>query len=130
MKRLLLTIICAFAPIAFAVRPIPENTATMLGKALVEDAKAWCEFEVWGREENALFVWALCEARSGTTASVPAVIGIKGDKAINVKIPRDGKFFGQDVKTLFPEPVQQRIMRQEFDVKAALERIAKRKASQ
>jgi hypothetical protein len=129
MKRLLIAL-CLLASIAFASKPIPENTATMLGKTLVNDAKAWCEFEVWGREENTLFVWALCEARSGTAASVPAVIGIKGDKAIGVKIPRDGGNYAQDVKALFPEAVQQRIMRQEFDVKAALERIAKRKASQ
>ena len=130
MKRLLLMLLCAFAPIAFALKPIPENTATMLGKALVADAKAWCEFEVWGREENTLFVWALCEARSGTTASVPAVVGIKDDKAIGIKIPRDGANYSRDVKALFPEAVQRRILRQEFDVKAALERITKRKASQ
>ena len=130
MKRLLLTILCAFAPIAFAAKPIPENTATMLGKALVDDTKAWCEFEVWGRDENTLFVWALCEARSGTSASVPAVVGIKDDKAISIKIPRDGANYAQDVKALFPEAVQRRILRQEFDVKAALERIAKRKANQ
>jgi hypothetical protein len=129
MKRLLLTFGCALASIAFASKPIPENTATMLGKALVNDVKAWCEFEVWGREENTLFVWALCQARSGTTVSVPAVVGIKSDKAIGVKIPRDG-YHEQDVKTLFPEALQRRIFRQEFDVKAALERIAKRKANQ
>jgi hypothetical protein len=130
MKRLLLTFGCALASIAFASRPIPENTATMLGKALVNDAKAWCEFEVWGREENTLFVWGLCEARSGTTVSAPAVVGIKGDKAIGVKVPRDGGNYSLDVKALFPEAVQRRIVKQEFDVKAALERIAKRKASQ
>ena len=130
MKRILLAFCCAFASIAFAAKPIPENTATMLGKTLVNDAKAWCEFEVWGREENTLFVWALCEARSGTAASAPAVVGFKDDKAINVKIPRDGTNYAQDVKALFPEGVQKRIIKQEFDVKAALERIAKRKANQ
>ena len=129
MKRFLFAL-CLLASIALASKPIPENTAMMLGKKLVNDAKAWCEFEVWGREENTLFVWALCEARSGTAASVPAVIGIKNDKAIGVKIPRDGGNYAQDVKALFPEVVQRRIMNQEFDVKAALERIAKRKASQ
>jgi hypothetical protein len=129
MKRLL-TAFCLLASIAFASKPIPENTATMLGKTFVNDAKAWCEFEVWGRDSNTLFVWALCEARSGTAASAPAVVGIKDDKAISVKIPRDGGNYSQDVKALFPEAVQQRIMNQEFDVKAALERIAKRKASQ
>ena len=130
MKRLLLPTLLALTSIAFASKPIPENTATMLGKALVNDPKAWCEFEVWGRDSNSLFIWALCEARSGTAASVPAVVGIKDDKAIGVKIPRDGGNYSPDVKALFPEAVQQRIMRQEFDVKAALERIAKRKASQ
>jgi hypothetical protein len=129
MKRLLIAL-CLLAPIVFASKPIPENTSIMLGKKLVNDAKAWCEFEVWGREENTLFVWALCEARSGAAASVPAVVGIKGDKAISVKVPRNGGNYAPDVKALFPEAVQQRIMRQEFDVKAALERIAKRKASQ
>jgi hypothetical protein len=133
MKRLL-TAFCLLASIALtsslASRPIPENTATMLGKALVNDTKAWCEFEVWGREENTMFVWALCEARSGTTVSAPAVVGIKGDKAISVKMPRDGTYYTQDVKALFPEAVQRRIIKQEFDVKAALERIAKRKAGQ
>ena len=128
MKRLLLTFCCVVASIALASRPIPENTATMLGKALVNDAKAWCEFEIWGREENTMFVWALCEARTGTTVSAPAVVGIKGDKAISVKVPRDGSFYAPDVKALFPEAVQRRIFKQEFDVKAALERIANRKA--
>ena len=130
MKRFLLTFCYVIASIAFAAKPIPENTTTMLGKAFVNDAKAWCEFVVWGREENALFVWALCEARSGTAASTPAVVGIKDDKAIGIKIPRDGANYSRDVKALFPEAVQQRIFKQEFDVKAALERIAKRKASQ
>ena len=116
MKRFLLTFCYVIASIAFAAKPIPENTATMLGKAFVNDAKAWCEFEVWGREENALFVWALCEARSGTAASTPAVVGIKDDKAIGIKIPRDGANYSWDVKALFPEAVQNRIMRQEFDV--------------
>jgi hypothetical protein len=131
MKRLL-TAFCLLASIAFAFasKPIPENTATMLGKVFVNDAKAWCEFEVWGREENTLFVWALCEARSGVTVSAAAVVGIKGDKAITVKVPRDGSYYAQDVKALFPEAVQRRIIKQEFDVKAALKRIAKRKASQ
>jgi hypothetical protein len=115
---------------ALASKPIPENTATMLGKALVNDAKAWCEFEVWGREGNSLFVWALCEARSGTTVSAPAAVSVKADKAIKVKLPRDGSNYAQDLKSLFPEAVQQRIIKQEFDVKAALERIAKRKANQ
>jgi hypothetical protein len=87
-------------------------------------------FEIWGREENTLFVWALCEARSGTTVSAPAVIGINAEKAISVKVPRDGTKYAQDVKTLFPEAVQRRIFKQEFDVKAALERIAKRKTNQ
>ena len=99
------------------------------GQALVNDAKAWCEFEVWGREENTLFIWALCEARSGATVSAPVVVGFKGNKAITVKIPRDGAKYTLDVRAFFPEAVQNRIMRQEFDVKAALERIAKRKAS-
>jgi hypothetical protein len=129
MKRFL-TALCLLASIAFASKPIPENTATMLGKTFVNDAKAWCEFEVWGREENTLFVWALCEARSGTTVSAPAVVGIKGDKAINVKIPRDGTNYAQDVKAFFPEAVQKRIIKQEFDIKAALERIAKRKRAE
>ena len=129
MKRIL-SVFCLLASIAFASKPMPENTATMLGTAFVNDAKAWCEFEIWGREDNVLFVWALCEARSGATTSAPAVVGIKSDKAIQIKIPRDGTNYAQDVKTLFPEAVQRRIMRQEFDVKAALERIAKRKASQ
>jgi hypothetical protein len=47
-----------------------------------------------------------------------------------VKIPRDGGNYSPDVKALFPEAVQRRIVKQEFDVKAALERIAKRKANQ
>ena len=129
MKRLLIAF-CLLASIAFASKPIPENTATMLGKTLVNDAKAWCEFEIWGRDSTSLFVWTLCQARSGTTVSAPAVVGIKDNKAISVKIPRDGTNYSQDVKTLFPEAVQRRIIKQEFDIKAALERIAKRKASQ
>jgi hypothetical protein len=129
MKRLL-TAICLLASIAFASRPIPENTATMLGKAFVSDAKAWCEFEVWGREGSTLFVWALCEARSGESVSAPAVVGTKDNKAIKIRIPRDGAHYEQDLKKLFPATVQRRIVRDEFDVKAALERIAKRKASQ
>jgi hypothetical protein len=128
MKRFL-TVFCLLVSIAYASKPIPENTATMLGKAFVNDPKAWCEFEVWGREENTLFVWALCEARSGATISAPAVVGLKDDKAISVKLPRDGNY-AQDVKAMFPEAVQRRIIKQEFDVKAALERITKRKASQ
>ena len=118
----------AFVPIALAAGPIPENTATVLGKAMVNDAKAWCEFEVWGRGKDTMFVWALCEARSGTTVSAPAVVTLKGDLASSVKRPRDGANYAPDVKALFPASVQQRIFNREFDVKAALERIKLRKA--
>ena len=129
MKRFLsVAALLVLTATAFASRPIPENTATLLGKAMVNDAKAWCEFEVWGRATDTMFVWALCEARSGTTVSAPAVVTLKGDVATSVKLPRDGGLYAQDVKTMFPASVQTRIFKQEFDVKAALERIAKRKA--
>jgi hypothetical protein len=129
MKRFVLVFLCALTSIGLASKPIPENTATMLGQAFVNDAKAWCEFEVWGRERTRLFVWALCQARSGATVSAPAVVGLKDGQAIGVKLPRDGGKYSQDVKTLFPEIVQRRIFKQEFDVQAALERIANRKAN-
>ena len=76
MKRFLLTILCALASITLtsytvASKPIPENTATMLGKALVNDAKSLFAGDLPG-ERLAVFVQG-CQDRDERSAGVPLV---------------------------------------------------------
>lgn len=111
--------------------PDPEaGLESALAARLLDDPKALCEWEVWGRAQQTLYVWALCESAGGTATSVPAVVHLGAEGHVEgVDIPRDGSYYGQDLRSLFPPKVQARILAHEFDTHAALARISERRAA-
>lgn len=99
--------------------PDPEGTAQLAGPAaevleaapadsLVNDPGGLCEWAVWGRAGQDLYVWAVCEASSGTAASVPAVVRLSIDGQVAaVRLPRDGTDYALYVREFSPD-VQER----------------------
>ena len=89
-----------------------------------------CEWEIWGRVSQEVYVFALCEASTelGTAGSVPAVIFLASNGHIEkVVLPRDGEDYGNDINKLFPSDVQTRIESNAFDAKKAMEHIKTRR---
>jgi len=125
-------------PEATAIASLPSVSATMdpeqcelesaLAGAMLEDADALCEWDVWGQAEQALYVWAVCESASGTAMSAPAVVRLDVDGHVTaVSLPGNGANYGPDVRRLFPRYVRKRIFAHEYDARAAMERIAERR---
>ena len=99
-----------------------------LGDRMLNDPGALCEWEVWGRGERVLYMWAVCESASGSAVSAPAVAYLDGQgRVAAVNMPGDGTYYGPDVRRLFPPQVQERIFAHEYDARAAMERINKRR---
>jgi hypothetical protein len=93
----------------------------------VSTKHGWCEWEIWGQQENEVYVWALCQANNSvaTATSAPAVIRLEKDGMIaEVEMPEEG--FG-NLKELFPQDVLAKIEKHEFPAEAAWDRIQKRK---
>lgn len=105
--------------------PIPTPTVTpqwmmyesALLKATVRKADGACEWTILGKTDTEVYVYTLCQLRGpiGTAMSVPAVIylGENGD-ILEVTIPRDGVFYPQDIKALFPIDIQRKIFSHDF----------------
>ena len=99
-----------------------------LGDRMLNDSGALCEWEVWGRGEQVLYLWAVCESASGSAVSAPAVAYLDGQGGVAaVNMPGDGTHYGPDVRRLFPPQVQERIFAHEYDARAAMERISARR---
>ena len=99
-----------------------------LADRLLNDSEALCEWEVWGQTKQEVYVWAVCESAKGGAVSASAVINVAPDGHVHsVDMPRDGSFYGEDVKALFPPDVQARIFAHDCDADAALARIAARR---
>jgi WD40 repeat protein len=88
-----------------------------------------CEWEVWGRLDQEVYVWALCEeAPGGTAASMPLALTLDaaGDVA-GIRAPGEGLNYAASIRRIFPPEVQERIFAHQFDGAAALQRIASRR---
>jgi len=110
--------------------PAIEGLETALAANLVQDPEGLCEWAIWGQASQALYVWAVCEASSGSAASAPAVVQVSASGQVqSVQLPRDGSYYGADIRALFPLEIRQRILAHEFDAVAAMARIAERRAS-
>lgn len=105
---------------ATAPSPIPTITAvprwvmyeTALLKATIGKDDGLCEWAILGTAEKEVYVWVKCKLRGpiGTTMSVPAKIYLGEDGEITkVTIPRDGKYYPEDIRSLFPSDVQAKI---------------------
>lgn len=85
---------------------------TALLKGTVGREDGLCEWEILAMADKEVYLWVKCKVREpiGTIMSVPAVVYLGEDGIIEkVTIPRDGVFYPEDVRALFPPDVQARI---------------------
>lgn len=78
-------------------------------------ANGVCDWEVLGHIGQEVYVWAFCAAQQPgadiAAASVPAVLRLTDDgHTVTARIPRDGTYYPEDVRALFPADVQQQIL--------------------
>ncbi len=94
------------------------------------ESSALCEWEVARQTQRQIYVWAYCQSIVNDSAvSAPAVIYIGPDGHVQrVDMPRDGSYYGPDVRALFPPDVQQRIFADAFDIKTMGEHLTARRA--
>lgn len=117
------------------VRIAPEDQAKegqdqeeKLATLFVNDSTAECGWEVLGEADRETYLRAICQSPSGTAVSAPAVVywtkSETGTRRIrDVQMPRDGSFYGEDVRELFPPAVQKRIFDHEIDTEGIWEQI-------
>ncbi|HMV94754.1 MAG TPA: hypothetical protein PKN81_13045 [Anaerolineales bacterium] len=78
---------------------------TALAKTIMSYELALCEWEVLGRSENEIYVWATCRILDNGSDS-PAVIHLGVDGAIQkVEIP--GTNWSSDIREMFPIEIQE-----------------------
>ncbi len=83
--------------------------------------KGLCEWEVLGRSEQEVYVWAECQVdyAGGAAMSAPAVIDLADNGSIEgVRVPGDGARYGADIRQMFPKDLQQRLLSHSIDVSA------------
>ena len=86
-----------------------------------------CEWEILGRSDQEVYVWALCTSIislgtspiSGTetfsSSSIPAVIHLREDGSVqNVEIPGAGSHYARDIRLMFPLDVQEKFENYHF----------------
>ncbi len=110
-----------------------RDLESALASQLFDDPTTLCEWQIWGEADQEMYLWAVCESADGSGVSTPVVVHIErgeGDvwRVREIESPRDGTFYDQDVRMLFPPDVQERIFAHDFDAGAALARIAERRA--
>ena len=91
-----------------------EYDRALTQKFLPEGMTGVCEWEVLGQAAQDVFVWAACQGNSPISEpmgmSAPAVMHLTADGQIqSVTVPRAGAFYAQDVTTLFPSELHERI---------------------
>ena len=73
---------------------------------------ALCEWDILGRFEQKLYVWALCGLPGGGGADIPAIIHINIDGSVqNVEVPSRGSTWKSDINKMFPNEVQEKFDR-------------------
>ena len=91
---------------------------TALSKAILHKDDGLCEWEILGKSDNEVYVYTKCKARGpiGTSVYFPGVIHLTGDDEIEaIVLPRDGNEFNNDIRSLFPSYLQDRIFNFRFD---------------
>jgi hypothetical protein len=78
-----------------------------------------CEWDILGQAGKEVYVWAICQVADsdkGTAMSAPAVIYLAEDKSIEkVEVPRDGSLYSIDIRQMFPQELQGKILSQSID---------------
>ena len=96
-----------------------ENALAMMLLPLSHPEEVLCEWELLGRSNQDLYVWAVCAEVDPAvkispfffrTASIPAVLHLGTDGAIqNVEVPEYGSGYLDDVRRIFPLYVQKMV---------------------
>lgn len=91
-----------------------------LAALFVQDAAGACGWEVLGESDDETYAWAICQSPRGTAVSAPVVFswttGESGtQRLLGVYMPRDGSYYDDDVRQLFPPEVQARIFHRDID---------------
>lgn len=105
-----------------------EDPEAHLAAVFVQDPAAVCGWEVLGESDTETYVWAICQSPSGTAVSAPAVLAwssgeVGPRRLLDVRMPRDGSYYAEDVRDLFPPDLQQRMLAHEVDMEAIWEHI-------
>ncbi|MFW6116075.1 MAG: M23 family metallopeptidase, partial [Chloroflexota bacterium] len=108
-------------------RNVPDQKE-QLAALFVQDPAAACGWEVLGERDGETYVWAICQSPRGRAVSAPAVLfwssGDVGERRLlDVRMPRDGTYYGEDVRRLFPTEVQDRIFYQNIDMDGIWEQL-------
>lgn len=94
-----------------------------------------CEWSILGQRQQQVYVWAMCQIQppAGISGkSVPVVIRLSdAGNIVEVRIPRDGINYAEDIETFFPPNIQEIILNFEtlkkyFDPHEADEHLALR----
>ncbi len=96
-----------------------------------------CEWEILGREEDKVYVWAIClglppngeSEKWAPMASIPAAILLDSDGSIqSVELPRDsGKDYGEGIRILFPPAIRTRISERSISISTMAEHVKLRR---
>ena len=82
-------------------------------RSYLSPEEAVCEWEIMGRTEQEVYVYAYCAgiySSNPSQASIPAVIHIRMDGSVeSAEIPGAGTSYGPDIRRMFPSDVQERI---------------------
>jgi hypothetical protein len=79
-----------------------------------------CEWQILGQSKREVYVWAICQeadSPNGAAMSAPAVIYLsEGDTSIGkVEVPRDGSQYSIDIRKMFPQELQEKILSNSVD---------------
>ena len=92
--------------------PVPrwvEYQSALASAFYPKETGVLCEWNLLGQQGRELYLWVMC-FREGSAGSAPAVVQLGTDNKIEiVKLPRDGSYYSQDIKMLFPPDVQQKV---------------------
>ncbi len=102
-----------------------QDVEVELARRFVDDPDGECGWEVLGEGDMESYVWAICQSPGGTAVSAPALIHWEAGRrtVLKIRMPRDGSFYEEDVRLLFPAEVQERIFAQDVDKEAMWEQI-------
>jgi len=72
---------------------------------------ALCEWDILGRSDQIVYVWALCAAAEGENAGLPAVIHLNADGSVqDVKVPEiNNATWDSQIREMFPADVREKI---------------------
>ena len=109
-------IISMITPDSIQVERWMEYESALAGTILKNVESVLCEWEILGRSDQEVYVWAVCTStfsigNSGLfyIAEMPAVIHIGVDGAVqSVEIPGAGTQYASDIRRMFPLDAQEK----------------------